>query len=426
MKYSVRFNMHPKRSDGNDRRAFVKVRVSWAGIRADALTGLQVLPEYWDAEGQRAKPSYRFGKETGASINKQLAGIVAHFDQFFSKFHLEGTVPTLADVRHDLKTFFGTGTDGKTCVSIFDCIDLFVESQKEQNGWTNGTATKFRTLKKHLHGFSHRLDFADLDENGLQRFMQYMLNNGIRNVTIGKYLDFLRWFLRWAVMHGYSDKTDFETFRPKLKGTDGNLKEIIYLEWDELMRLSSYDFGERHQGLSAVRDVFCFCCFTGLRYSDVARLRASDIHHDHISIVTQKTADGLVIELNDHSSKILEKYRNFREDQDNKTHRAFPVISNQKMNTYLKEIGELLCFDTPIRIVYYRGSKRCDFVFKKYELLTTHCARRTFVVNALRLGIPAEVIMKWTGHSSFSSMKPYVKIVDELKQREMAKFNTGK
>ena len=59
----------------------------------------------------------------------------------------------------------------------------------------------------------------------------------------------------------------------------------------------------------------------------------------------------------------------------------------------------------------------------KWELITTHCARRTFVVNSLRLGIPAEVIMKWTGHSDFKAMKPYIEIVDELKKENMSRYD---
>ena len=208
-----------------------------------------------------------------------------------------------------------------------------------------------------------------------------------------------------------------------LKGSDGNSKEIIYLEWDELMKLYDFEFGERHKGLASVRDVFCFCCFTGLRYSDAAKLRTTDICNDYISVVTQKTSDGLRIELNDFSRDILRRCRQFQLSDTNRTHRALPVISNQKMNAYLKEIGELVGIDKPVRIVYYAGSERIENVYPKYELLTTHCARRTFVVNALRLGIPAEVIMKWTGHSDFSAMRPYVKIVDELKEKEMRKFN---
>ena len=79
--------------------------------------------------------------------------------------------------------------------------------------------------------------------------------------------------------------------------------------------------------------------------------------------------------------------------------------------------------DEPQRIVYFVGNARHEEVYPKWELLTTHCGRRTFIVNALYLGIPAEVIMKWMGHSDYDAMKPYIKIVDSLKEREMNKFN---
>lgn len=77
-----------------------------------------------------------------------------------------------------------------------------------------------------------------------------------------------------------------------------------------------------------------------------------------------------------------------------------------------------------MRVSDVKGNVRYEEVLPKYSLLTTHCGRRTFIVNGLRLGVPAEVIMKWTGHSDYKAMKPYIKIVDKLKVSEMEKFNT--
>ena len=171
--------------------------------------------------------------------------------------------------------------------------------------------------------------------------------------------------------------------------------------------------------MEAVRDVFIFCCYTGLRYSDAAKLQRSDIVDGHINVITRKTSDRLTIELNKHSQAVLDKYK----DADWLKGRALPAISIQESNAYLKWIGRLAGIEEPIRIVFYNGAERHEEVHPKYELLTTHCARRTFVVTALQLGIPAEVIIKWTGHSDFAAMKPYIKIVDELKARNMAKFD---
>ncbi len=71
----------------------------------------------------------------------------------------------------------------------------------------------------------------------------------------------------------------------------------------------------------------------------------------------------------------------------------------------------------------YYGSDRSDEEYPKYELLSSHCGRRTFVVNALSMGIPPNVVMKWTGHSDISAMKPYIDIAEVTLNTEMDKFN---
>lgn len=181
----------------------------------------------------------------------------------------------------------------------------------------------------------------------------------------------------------------------------------------------NHEFSENEKGLERIRDVFVFCCFTGLRYSDVAKLRRTDVKADEIVVTTKKTNDLLHIELNNHSRRILEKYKNNRY----KDNLALPVISNVKMNAGLKRLGIVCGIDTPTRIVYFSGSRRIENVVPKYELLTTHVARRTFVVTALSLGVAADVIMRWTGHSDYKAMKPYIAIVDELKRNSMKKFD---
>ena len=421
MKYSIRFNLKAKNSASDLKH--IRLRVSWAGQRVEIFTGLQVSEKYWDSLSCRVRSAYRHEGTTGAAINNELSAVENFIRDLFSKYHLQGKTPNQKEVQDDLKEFFGKGKGHASTMTLFECMDLFAETMSEQNGWAKGTTVKINTIKKHLKDISPKLDFDDLDEQGLMLFLKSLNQKGLRNTTIAKDIDILRWFLRWATKHGYCDNRAFENFKPKLKGTDGNAKEIIYLEWEELIKLFNYDFGANHPGLAAVRDVFCFCSFTGLRYSDVAKLRVSDIKDDYISVVTLKTTDGLRIELNDFSRAILDKYSEQNNKAENRNKKALPVISNQRMNDYLKIIGRMLGFETPIRVVYFKGSTRHEEVVPKCELLSTHCARRTFVVNALRLGIPAEVIMKWTGHSDFKTMKPYVKIVDELKEREMSKFN---
>ena len=80
----------------------------------------------------------------------------------------------------------------------------------------------------------------------------------------------------------------------------------------------------------------------------------------------------------------------------------------------------------PVHITYFQGSTRIDDVYPKYELLTTHAGRRTFICNALMLGIAPQIVMKWTGHSDYAAMKPYIDIADKAKKEAMSLFDKKK
>ena len=93
------------------------------------------------------------------------------------------------------------------------------------------------------------------------------------------------------------------------------------------------------------------------------------------------------------------------------------------MNEYLKELGELCGINKPVTITYYKGNQRIDDILPKYALLGTHTGRRTFICNALMMGIPPQVVMKWTGHSDYKAMKPYIDVADAAKADAMKLFN---
>ena len=103
--------------------------------------------------------------------------------------------------------------------------------------------------------------------------------------------------------------------------------------------------------------------------------------------------------------------------------RPLPVVSNQRMNEWLKEVAYLAGIDTPVTTVAYRGAERIEQTRPKYELIGTHTGRRTFICNALAMGIPAATVMEWTGHSDYKAMRPYIRIADTEKARAMRLFD---
>ena len=238
----------------------------------------------------------------------------------------------------------------------------------------------------------------------------------MKNSTINKQLGFLRWFLRWCYEKGYHTNHTFEYYKPKLKNTT---KHVVFLTAEELNTLETFQIPDKYVALGPVRDVFLFTCYTGLRYSDACNLTCDDIHNGKIEIVTVKTSDRLLIEINSKAQAILDKYSEIHFP--NK--KVLLVVSNQKMNKHLHTLCKLAGIDGSIKSTHYEGNKRVDEVHPKYELIGTHCGRRTFIYTALGKGIPPSVVMKWTGHSDYKAMKPYIDIADEVKSEYMKQFD---
>jgi len=403
----------------------INVSIVIKGERLLTTTGYSISPDKWNKERQRVKQG--FSNANGITynvINNKLSEIESHFSKLENQIEITDT--TDFNLKDEFADKFRTNKTKKKAETIFDHIDEFISEVGRLNDWTVSTVEKFNALKNHLRTFNPALKYENLNESGLISFMDYLKNvpltggvQGMRNSTIKNRISFLKWFLRWATKKGYNNELAFLSFNPKIKTIKSTDKEIVFLDWEELIHVYNFEFPDNKKYLTRVRDVFCFSCFTGLRYSDTANLKRSNVHETYISLTSIKDSDNLKIELNKYSKAILDKYKDEQFPYD----RALPVISNQRSNEYLKEMAKLCGIDKPVTEVYYKGNERIEEVKPKYEKICTHTARRTFISNALMKGIPVNVVMKWTGHSDYNAMKPYIAIADTAKKDEMDKFN---
>ena len=424
IKRNIIFTLESRKKDGVliVENVPIRMRVNFASKRIEFTTGYRIDAAKWDTDKQRVRNGCTNKlKQSASEINASLLGYYTEVQEIFKKFEVEEIMPTPEQIKEAFNALHRPIEEVKprksTPNAFYKVFDEFVRDCGRQNDWTDSTYEKFAAVKNHLMNFRDGLTFDFFDEKGLNDYVTYLRDvKEMRNSTIDKQLSFLKWFLRWAFKKGLHQNNAYDSYKPKLKSTQ---KKIIFLTWEELNKLREFEIPAAKQALDRVRDVFLFQCFTGLRYSDVFNLRRSDIKGDHIEVTTVKTSDSLIIELNNHSKAILDKYKDVAFEDD----KVLPVITNQKMNDYLKELAELVGIDEPVRQTYYRGNERIDEVTPKYALLGTHAGRRTFICNALALGIPPQVVMKWTGHSDYKAMKPYIDIADDIKANAMSKFN---
>ena len=382
-------------------------------------TGYRIDRSKWNPETERVKRNV-FNKigESATDINNHLREIETHVTDIYDGQKALKKNPTVSFVRDELKKRLGE--IGNSQVSIFRSFELFIAQESKLKTWTEGTKTKINTVLTQLKGFhsTYKFDFDSIDETFLVKYIDYQQTTlKLRNVTIAKNLRIFNWFMNWATRKKDNNNLTYKLFKYKLKGS--NISKVVFLEWPELMTVYNKEIPKPY--LARVRDVFCFQCFTGLRYSDVYNLKKTDIKGELIEITTIKTEDPLQIDLNDYSRAILAKYK----DEPFPGNKALPVISNQKFNEYLKDLGQFCELNTPETLVYFVGNERKEKTYQKWELLTTHVGRKTFISNALFLNIPAEVIMAWTGHKDHKVMERYYKIIAPQKKREMAKFSTN-
>ena len=437
---------------GKDSNLFqIRLRTTFNGNRLDLKTGCQINDrKAWDEDNELVKDWYVGPKkETARAINNELRNVKDQMDTAFKFFEAMDTIPSVADIRKKFEERMKGTVPQKPLEpvkkerkpkgkSFWEYYDMFLTEAGEKNAWAPATYEKMEALRVDLKTFRESITFEDITESWLTSFVVYLRDSkqlrtprkrkgdrsnydeediiGLRNSTIEKKLGYFRWFQNWATEKGYNTNKAYKTFRPTLKQTQ---RKVIYLTREEIARVRDVELADNNAYLDPVRDVFIFCCFSGLRHSDANNLRRSDIKGDHIEITTVKTADSISIELNDITKAILKKYK----DVPFKDNRALPNLTNQAMNRDIKELCKLAGINEEIRITTYKGSTRTDTVYQKWEKVGTHTGRRTFIVNALSLGIPPSVVMKWTGHSDYKAMKPYIDIVDSIKAESMTKFN---
>lgn len=407
--------------------ARLRMRISWGGRRLSFTVGHRVTIDKWSYDSQRCKANTYHGadKIPAGVINADLQEFEDIVKATMAEFTARHEDPSVEDLRSALAPLLGKKKKETENRTLLDHFNEFILEQGVECSWTDGTYTKVRSVRLHLKYWKPGVNYSDMTPEGLSKFCTHLVTDaqlpgvsekGLRNSTARRNMGIVKWFLNWANKKGYTSDTSYTKYKCKLKVVP---PPVIFLSWEELMRVWSHEFPENQQGLARSRDCFCFQCFSSLRYSDLHNLKFSDVDMDGnvITLATIKTNDPIRIDLNKYTRAILEKYL------DPGNLRALPVISNQKYNEAIEEICKACKIDSLVTIVYYKGATRYEEVLPKYELVKSHAGRRTFICNSLIMGIPAEVVMKWTGHADYKSMIPYIAVADSERKKAMQAFD---
>jgi integrase len=364
-------------------------------------SGQTISPEFWDERNQKVKHAYKGFTQFNVFLDKFRVRIEDHVHQALS----EDKEPTVEYIKEKVRTKKVEKASKKAYISFFNFFESFIESSVLTKA--PKTIIGYRNSFKHLKAFeeysNQSISWEMIDMNFYHDYRDYLFKvNKASNNHFGKQIKTIKTVLNDAIERGYEVNLSFKSKKFKVLSEDA---DSIYLDENELSILINLDLSKNSK-LEKVRDLFIVGCYTGLRFSDFSEIKPENIKKDFIQITTKKTNQFVVIPYHPCVRNIMEKYK----ERDNSLPKA---LTNQKMNDYLKVIGKLAGLDEIIVINKSRAGNRVKTNHKKYELLTTHCARRSFATNLFKQGFPGINIMKITGHRTEKAFMRYIKVNEQ-------------
>lgn len=365
-------------------------------------TGEKIHPDNWDPETERVRKKYRGFTSLNAAIEakenqiKELANIA-------KSLNIEPTVEYIREKVDSQKPNLPQAS-----INFYSLYEKWIKDNtgRKVKIVLSHQLSTLKYIREFEQVKNHKVTIDRIDMSFYNKFTTWlMVEKELAPGTVGKHIKHIKAFLNHLTELGINSNMTYKSksFKKLTTKTD-----IIYLTRSELDQLFNFDLSNNPR-LDRVRDIFIFECATGLRYSDIENFKPENVKGDYIKFTTIKTREKLDIPINSYAKAILKKYNG-----------ELPkTISNQKMNDALKELGKHCGIDTPEQIVKYVGSVRKQETKPKYELITTHCARRTFITQSLERGLRPEVIMRITGHKDLTTMMRYVKITQDVVKSEM-------
>ncbi|TYA53040.1 site-specific integrase [Formosa maritima] len=374
----------------------IQARLTYLKRRKEFSTGLFTEPDNWNRLQQIIES---LDKEHNYK-NTQLSLISAKLNQAFLMLQVNQVSFDVEDIYRQYK-----GVKVKKDVGVYEVYNMFLKYLERLIGkeLNENTHKKYIAYGKHLKSFikwkykSKDIKLSTVKGSFVIHYEYYLkTEKNFAQITLNKVIQRFRRSIKYAIAEDYLDKDPFMLYKAKRVK-----KDIIYLSQDELLNLEKQTF--EIQRVQQIKDMFVFCCYTGLAFKEMIGLKKSDVvveFDDNLWIVVHriKTSRSYKVPLMPQAKMIMEKYNQDESDY------VFPRISNPKFNAYLKEIADV----TGIKIN-----------------LTHHIARKTFATTVLLYNdVPMEIVSKLLGHSKMqTTQEHYGEVVQKKISEEMSKLS---
>lgn len=397
-------------TDPADKEKNVRVRMRLRDGRNINLYGVTeeyILAKYWDNSKHwiRTKADFPRMSHVISSLNKLKTFVE---DKYFED------KKTLEIGREWLKEaielyYHPERGNSDEPVTLFEFVQDFIDRAPGRLNPKTGRPVTYKQIREYNRTFHYmkefcrkqgrEYDFADIDLDFYEDWVVFLQDEGLALNTLGKKVQTLKIFLNLAAEKGYPVNRAYKSHRFKNVTEES---DTIYLDTKELAKLHELDLS-KFPGQERVRDIFLIGAWTGCRFSDLPQVTRQNIKDGMIHITQGKTGNKVWIPMYPVVESILEKYE----------FEIPAIITNQKFNEALKVIAEKAKINSPFHKRITKGGVSRSTEYPKWQLVTSHTARRSFATNLYKSGFPSISIMQITGHKTETAFLKYIKVTPE-------------
>ena len=353
-------------------------------------TNIKINPDNWDKKNR-----IPIRKRGGNGIESQnilyrLNEINKKIDIARSKYGKELTIG-------DLKLVFKIKKEKH--LYALEYLKEFIDERIKVSEVAKESIDKHKVLYKKILDFEGQTERQyKLSELKADFFMNFIIflrqEHNLFDNTLYRYIGFFKTFLRWCIKKGYSPPMDFVDVHIKMKDADA-----VALSRDEVVLIENAKFtGSKDRA----RDLFLIGIYSGQRWSDYSVFEKADLRNNLIHKIAKKTGAMSFIPLTDKLKSILDKYK-----------WILPKISSQKFNKQIQKICKELEINEEIKFTYMKGNQRKIELKQKWEKISSHTARRTYITRAAEDGVADHLIMAVCGIKDPKTLNKYKKINKE-------------
>lgn len=379
-------------------------------------TGQKIIPNEWDTQARYPK----LKRGAVGKKNKQISLVLDNYknvlEQVVLNFDIKNTPITREQLKNEFdKSFKSDYQDGKIPYSIRKAIIFYIDTKKESGGVSQNWLNKYNNLKNKITFFDiykkTEFTFSDINENWLDAYCGFLRDfpnvvdrkkakefkipisvntDGYNDNSLHRHIKLFLTFLTWV-------RTNYDIKIPNIKNPVKTYDtDDVHLTDEEVRSIEKVKL--ERSSLERARDIFLIGVYSGQRFSDYSMFEKADVKGGMIIKKAEKTEKESFIPLHDKLKKLLDKYD-----------WQIPKISSQKFNPHIKEICKKAKINERVKKITYRGNSKVIEYFEKWELITSHTARRTFITLSSEKGMPDHIIMAITGIRDTKTLSKYKK-----------------